>query len=154
MEALVILFLIFIGVILLITEILFIPGTTVFGIFGIISIVASNYLFLQYFGPEHIIYFMIGSSILVLIIIIYSLKSKTWKKVSLQKVHTDKVIKNKYDKINIGDKGITKSVLKPYGKGEFKDLIYEIKSIENYIDENKKIKIIDILQNKILVKKI
>jgi len=154
MEALVIFFLILIGVILLIIEILFIPGTTIFGIFGIISIVASNYLFLQYFGPEYIIYFMLGSSILVLFIIIYSLKSKTWKKVSLQKIHTDKVIKNKYDKINIGDIGITKSVLKPYGKGEFNDLVYEIKSVENYIDENKKIKIIDILQDKILVKKI
>ena len=34
-------FLIFIGVILLIIEILFIPGTTVFGIFGIISIILS-----------------------------------------------------------------------------------------------------------------
>ena len=154
MEAIVIFFLILIGVLLLLIEILFIPGTTVFGIFGIISIVASNYLFLQYFGTEYIIYFMLGTSILVLFIIIYSLKSKTWKKVSLQKIHSDKVIKNKYDKINIGDIGITKSVLKPYGKGEFKDLIYEIKSIENYIDENKKIKIIDILQDKILVKKI
>jgi|TARA_B100001063_G_C16771648_1_gene561990 membrane-bound ClpP family serine protease len=154
MEALVIFFLILIGVILLIIEILFIPGTTIFGIFGIISIIASNYLFLQYFGPEYIIYFMLGSSILVLFIIIYSLKSKTWKKVSLQNIHTDKVIKNKNDKINIGDIGITISVLKPYGKGEFNDLVYEIKSVENYIDENKKIKIIDILQDKILVKKI
>ncbi len=154
MEVLVIFFLILIGVILLIVEILFIPGTTIFGIFGLLSIIASNYLFLQYFGPDQMIFFMLGSSILVLLIIIYSLKSKTWKKVSLQKIHTDKVIKNKYNKINIGDVGITKSVLKPYGKGEFKDLVYEIKSVENYIDENKKIKIIDILQDKILVKKI
>ena len=97
---------------------------------------------------------MIGSSILVLSIINYSLKSKTWKKVSLEKMHTTKVSKNTYDKLKIGDIGKSKSVLKPYGKGEFEDKIYEIKSVENYIDENKKIKIIDILQDKILVKKI
>ena len=85
MEGLVIFFLILIGLVLLIIEILFIPGTTIFGIFGIISIIASNYLFFQYFGPELIVYYMIGSSILVLGVIIYSLKSKTWKKVYLEK---------------------------------------------------------------------
>ena len=154
MEGIVIFFLILIGLVLLIIEILFIPGTTIFGIFGIISIISSNYLFFQYFGPDLKIYYMIGSSILVLSIIIYSLKSKTWKKVSLEKMHTTKVSKNTYDKIKIGDIGKSKSVLKPYGKGEFEDKIYEIKSVENYIDENKKIKIIDILQDKILVKKI
>tara|TARA_Y100001954_G_scaffold187856_1_gene201100 strand:- start:158 stop:622 length:465 start_codon:yes stop_codon:yes gene_type:complete len=154
MEGLVIFFLILIGLVLLIIEILFIPGTTIFGIFGILSIISSNYLFFQYFGPELIIYYMIGSSILVLGVIIYSLKSKTWKKVSLEKIHTTKVSKNTYDKIKVGDIGKSKSVLKPYGKGEFGDKIYEIKSVENYIDENKKIKIIDILQDKILVKKI
>ena len=103
MEGLVIFFLILIGLVLLIIEILFIPGTTIFGIFGIISIIASNYLFFQYFGPELIVYYMIGSSILVLGVIIYSLKSKTWKKVSLEKIHTTKVSKNTYDKLKIGD---------------------------------------------------
>tara|TARA_B100000989_G_scaffold294301_1_gene273192 strand:- start:408 stop:872 length:465 start_codon:yes stop_codon:yes gene_type:complete len=154
MEALVIFFLVLIGLFLVVIEILFIPGTTVFGIFGITSIILSNYLFFQYFGPELIIYYMIGSSIMVLGVIIYSLKSKTWAKVSLEKVHTTKVSKNIYDKIKIGDVGKTKSVLRPYGKGQFGNKIYEIKSAENYIDENKKIKIINILQDKILVKKI
>ena len=54
----------------------------------------------------------------------------------------------------VGDKGKTSSALRPYGKAVFSDKFYEVKSSENFIDENKKIKIINILQDKIIVKKI
>ena len=55
--------------------------------------------------------------------------------------------------LKVGDIGISSSTLKPYGKGIFNNKTYEIKSTENFIEENKKIKIINILQDKILVKK-
>ena len=71
----------------------------------------------------------------------------------MKKVHKEKVNKNKYEELNIGDLGVSISSLKPYGKGKFNDKTYEIKSSENFIDEGKKIKIINILQDKILVKK-
>ena len=54
--------------------------------------------------------------------------------------------------LKIGDEGITTSSLKPYGKGVFNGKVYEIKTNGNYIKEQKKIKIIDILHNKIIVK--
>ena len=48
--------------------------------------------------------------------------------------------------------GLSSSSLKPYGKAIFGNKTYEVKSLENFIEENKKIKIINILQDKILVK--
>ena len=151
MEILILGLLLILGIILILIEIIFIPGTTIFGILGIISIFSSDYLSYIYFGGETAILYSIINSIICLIIIIYSLKSNTWDKISLKKVHNEKVDKNRYDDLKVGDLGLTISSLKPYGKGKFNNKIYEIKSSENFIDEGKKIKIINILQDKILV---
>ena len=153
MDFLTLFFLLIIGLILILIEILFIPGTTVFGIFGILAIFYSDYLSFQYFGTEFAILYSIANSILVLFVIIYSLKTNTWKKIALNKIHNVKVEK-KLDALKVGDEGKTTSALRPYGKAIFSDKFYEVKSSENFIDENKKIKIINILQDKIIVKKI
>ena len=153
MDFLTLFFLLIIGLILILIEILFIPGTTVFGIFGILAIFYSDYLSFQYFGTEFAIVYSIANSILVLFVVIYSLKTNTWKKIALNKIHNVKV-ENKFDSLKVGDEGKTTSALRPYGKAFFSDKFYEVKSSENFIDENKKIKIINILQDKIIVKKI
>lgn len=153
MEVLILALLLILGIILILIETLFIPGTTIFGILGIISIFSSDYLSYVYYGAEFAIIYSIINSIICLVIIIYSLKSNTWDKVSLKKVHQEKVDKNKYENLKIGELGLSTSSLKPYGKGKFNNKTYEVKSSENFIDEGKKIKIIDILQDKILVKK-
>ena len=154
MEVFILGFLLIIGLTLILVEILFIPGTTIFGIFGIILIFLSDYLSYQYFGSNFAIYYSIITSFIILSIIIYSLKSNTWKKIALNTVHKEKIEKNKYDRLKIGDTGFTVSSLKPYGKAVFNNKNYEVKSLENFIEENNKIKIINILQDKILVKKI
>ncbi|PDH50628.1 MAG: nodulation protein NfeD [Rhodothermaeota bacterium MED-G16] len=152
MEIFILGLLLVIGIILILIEILFIPGTTIFGILGVISIFSSDYLSYTYFGSEIAIGYSILNSILSLIIIVYALKSDTWKKIALNKVHLEKVNKNKYDELKKGDLGLSSSSLKPYGKAIFGNKTYEVKSLENFIEENKKIKIINILQDKILVK--
>ena len=152
MEIFILGLLLVIGIILILIEILFIPGTTIFGILGVISIFSSDYLSYTYFGSEIAIAYSILNSILSLIVIFYALKSDTWKKIALNKVHLEKVNKNKYDELKKGDLGLSSSSLKPYGKAIFGNKTYEVKSLENFIEENKKIKIINILQDKILVK--
>ena len=153
MEVIILALLLILGIILILIETLFIPGTTIFGILGIISIFSSDYLSYVYYGAEFAIIYSIINSIICLVIIIYSLNSNTWDKVSLKKVHQEKVDKNKYENLKIGELGLSTSSLKPYGKGKFNNKTYEVKSSENFIDEGKKIKIINILQDKILVKK-
>lgn len=153
MEILILGLLLVLGIILILIETLFIPGTTIFGILGIISIFSSDYLSYVYFGTEFAIIYSIINSIVCLGIIIYSLKSNTWDRISLKKVHQERVDKNRYENLKVDDIGLSTSSLKPYGKGRFNNKIYEVKSSENFIDEGKKIKIINILQDKILVKK-
>ena len=153
MEILILALLLILGIILILVETLFIPGTTIFGILGIISIFSSDYLSFVYFGSEFAVIYSIINSAACLVIIVYSLKCKTWDKISLKKIHQEKVDKNRYENLKVGDLGLSTSSLKPYGKGIFNDKTYEVKSLENFIDEGKKIKIINILQDKILVKK-
>ena len=50
MEILILGLLLVLGIILILIETLFIPGTTIFGILGIISIFSSDYLSYVYFG--------------------------------------------------------------------------------------------------------
>ena len=52
MEILILGLLLVLGIILILIETLFIPGTTIFGILGIISIFSSDYLSYVYFGTE------------------------------------------------------------------------------------------------------
>lgn len=153
MEIIILGLLLVLGIILILIETLFIPGTTIFGILGIISIFSSDYLSYVYFGTEFAIIYSIINSIVCLGIIIYSLKSNTWDRISLKKVHKERVDKNRYENLKVDDIGLSTSSLKPYGKGRFNNKTYEVKSSENFIDEGKKIKIINILQDKILVKK-
>ena len=144
--------LLIIGLILILIEIIFIPGTTIFGIIGFICFLLSNYYSYTEFGNQvGLIVSIISGSSLVLAVI-YVLKSKTWEKLSLKKTNTAQFNKGKTKLLKIGDEGVTASSLKPYGKGIFNGKVYEIKTNGNYIKEQKKIKIIDILHNKIIVK--
>tara|TARA_X000001036_G_C20675522_1_gene803985 strand:- start:2107 stop:2571 length:465 start_codon:yes stop_codon:yes gene_type:complete len=152
MEWIIVISLLIIGLILILIEIIFIPGTTVFGIIGSICFLLSNYYAFNEFGNQVglIVSTISGSALIILVV--YMLKSKTWEKLSLKKTNTAKFNKGKTKLLKIGDQGITTSSLKPYGKGVFNGKVYEIKTNGNYIKEQNKIKIIDILHNKIIVK--
>ena len=152
MEWIIVISLLIIGLILILIEIIFIPGTTIFGIIGFISFLLSNYYSYTEFGNQIGLIVSIISGFSLITAVIYMLKSKTWEKLSLNKTNTAQFNKGKTKLLKIGDEGVTTSSLKPYGKGIFNGKVYEIKTNGNYIKEQKKIKIIDILHNKIIVK--
>lgn len=135
-------------------EILFIPGTTIFGILGLISIIVSNYLTFDFYGSEIGIIYTSTTSLIIFSSILYSLKSNSWSRLALNKTNTTKINQYKNKNLKIGDIGLTMSSLKPYGKASFSNVNYEVKSKGNFIDEKNKIKIIDIFEGKIIVIKI
>ena len=154
MEWTIIIGLLIIGVFLILIEIIFIPGTTVFGIVGFLTFFLSSYIAFNTFGNQVGLVILLISTIILLITVVYTLNSKTWEKLSLQKVNRSKFNKGKIKLLKIGDEGKAISSLKPYGKGVFDGKIYEIKTNGNFVKEQNKIKIIDILQNKIIVEKL
>lgn len=151
MEWLIISSLILLGIILIIAEIIFVPGTTIVGILGFAMGGYGIYLAYDYFGNTtgHIV--LTSSVTLAFICIFYSFKSGAWKKFANKSVIKSKVNEGLTIDLKEGDIGETSSSLKPVGKGIFNDKEYEVTSQGNFISEKESIRIIRIVHNKITV---
>lgn len=146
--------LIVLGIVLIIVEIIFVPGTTVVGIAGFLCSVYGVYLGYDYFGNTGGTLILIGASIFNLGTIIYAFKSRSWERFSLKEMNSGHFNEDLKYELNVGDHGITISSLKPIGKAIFNDNELEVRSEGNYISENQEIEVIKIDNKKIIVKPI
>lgn len=148
-----IILIVLIALILMLVEILVIPGTGFLGILSLVLIGLSIYFAYKIDNNTgHII--LITSSVLIIIFTAIALNSKTWKKLMLNSQIKGKIPRNYKKKYNIGDKGKTISNINPIGKAIINNDFVEVKSRGDYIDSNVEIEIIDINDNEIIVKKI
>ncbi|MEM6361405.1 MAG: NfeD family protein [Bacteroidota bacterium] len=146
--------LVFIGFILVLLEILFVPGTTVVGILGFIATLGGIYLSFEYFGTTTGWWFTLGCTLFFILSLYYSFKMKTWERFSLKDSMKGKFNEGVTKTLKKDDEGMTISTLKPVGKAEFASKEYEVKSFGQYIEPNTKIKIVSISNNNILVEPI
>lgn len=144
--------LIFIGLLLVIVELIFIPGTTIFGILGALLVGVGIYFTYENYGDATGTYVLIGSSLVGAGLLIYSLKAKTWKKFALTSQIKSKVKEGYADDLLAGMEGEAVSDLKPIGKGEFNNKAYEVTSQGEHVSAGSVITIIKIDRNKIIVK--
>ena len=131
-------------------EILVIAGVGFVGAIGGILIIIGIY---GAYGIEstygHLA--LVSSLVLSILTIYLSLKSNTWKKLSLNHSLEGKV--NTFDEnLNAGDTGIAVSRLAPMGKALINGHLYEVQSMEGYITENSEIVIVKASSDKIIVK--
>jgi membrane-bound ClpP family serine protease len=142
MEWFLVLTLIVLGIGLIVIEIIFVPGTTVVGIVGLLSLIAGNYFAFEYFST------LTASAILGLsltggaITTVIAFKSGTWNRFSLKGVNTSRVNLGPEDQLQIEQRGVALSALRPFGKAEFDNKIYEVRSAGNYVKQGEKIRII------------
>lgn len=143
--------LIAIGLALLIVEIIFIPGTTVVGILGLIFCGAAVLVAFRHFGNETGFWVLAGTLAASGAALIYSFRSGAWDKLALKTSIQSKVNEGHTAHLRVGDEGITKSVLRPMGKAEFNDLQFEVRTTGAYVEAQKKVKIILVDANQIIV---
>ena len=144
--------LLLIGLILLLAEILFIPGTTIVGAFGLlVSLGGIVYAFLS-FDYQTAWWITAVAAVFNLGIIIYGFNYGVWKRFSLKSAIQGGTFDGRTDAFKVGMPGKTLSDLKPFGKGIFEDQIVEIKSEGGFIGVDSDITIIKIENNKITVK--
>lgn len=146
--------LILIGLLMMIMEVLVIPGSGFAGLIGLVLMAAGVWLA---YSKEGIMagHITLASTLAInLLGLIIILRSKTWKKASLKAVNTGRV--NQIDKKNlkIGEKGVTISTCAPMGKAKFKTAYYEVSTLSDFIDQEENVEIIRISGNKIFIKKI
>lgn len=144
--------LLLIGLILLIAEVIFIPGTTVVGILGFgVSLIGIFYAFALY---DQITAIWIATIAILfnLIAIFYGFNAGLWKKFSLKSSIKGGIHDGRLAGLEKGMVGKSISDIKPFGKAQFGDGLFEVKSEQGFISVASEVSIIKIENNKILVK--
>lgn len=144
--------LLLLGILLLLLEIVFVPGTTIVGVGGIILLAIGVYLAYSSISTVagHI---SLASSVgLVFLALIVLLKGKTWEKMALDTNMVGKGVEQLELLVTIGERGKTISRLNPNGKALFGDRILEVSTTGEFVEEDKSIEVVKIDQNRIKVK--
>ncbi|MBS1680844.1 MAG: hypothetical protein JST48_03955 [Bacteroidetes bacterium] len=146
--------LIFFGLALIVVEIVFVPGTTLVGIFGFLVLIVGVGLSFRYFGSEAGWITVGCTSVTAGIILYYSFSSNVWGKFSLKSKIDSKVNEGELDDVKVGEEGKTISTLRPVGKAELNNKIIEVKTQGEYLESGKRVRVIKILSNQIFVEPI
>lgn len=151
MNILIILFLIFLGIVLLLIEFVIIPGVTIAGIGGLLMLIAAVYLAFESYGT--LVGFIALAFVLVVspILIYRMFKTRAGKKMMLETTISGKSSEIEKNKVNVGDEGVAISRLAPIGKVRIGNETFEAKSTGNFIDQQTQVRVIEILRTQIIV---
>jgi membrane-bound ClpP family serine protease len=150
----VVLAVIVLGVILILLELLVIPGITVAGIAGSILAFGGVVAAFYYHGT------MVGLFCLTLSIVVIAiawwilLKTGSSGWMSLSKTVEGRSSESMKERFSVGDVGTTISRLNPIGKAEISGNLVEVASFNGFIDEGVEIKVIEVKANSIIVSNI
>jgi membrane-bound ClpP family serine protease len=146
-----IVFLILLGIILVVLEILILPGL-ISGIIGSILIITGILWMYKSYGSTIGNYTALSAAVLTLVSVVYSLKSKAWQRFGLNDSLKGKVVEVDKLELKEGDEGITVSALRPMGTVMINEKRIEAQTNGELIQSNTLITILKILPNKIIVK--
>ena len=143
--------LIVIGLVLIIVELVFIPGTTLIGILGFVLAGIGIWIGYAALGTT-IGHFILGSSVLIAgVAFFYSFRTDAWSRFALNDQIKSRVNDEHPHTLQIGETGITVSALRPQGTGLFNDQRHEVQTKGEFVAPNTQIRIISLNQNKITV---
>ncbi len=149
--------LLLIGLILLLTEAM-IPGFGLPGISGIVALLVSFIITMFYF-PIAMALMIVFGEISAIALIIYMVYRILKRRQLINKLILNETLDQDKNEIGgldyfLGKEGTTKTALRPYGSADFNGFVAEVCSDGNFILENKKVKVIKITNNKIVVKEL
>lgn len=129
------------GIVLVIIEIIFVPGTTILGIIGVALMIFGIIIGYSKFGTHA------GTIILLSTIVIgggatiISFRTGVWKRFALKGSIDSKFNEDVKVEHLLGAEGITLSACRPYGKAEFYDNAYEVKTLGIYLTSGAKVRV-------------
>lgn len=146
-----IILLILLGLVLLLIEFAVIPGVTIAGIGGFLLLGASVYIAFSELGNTAGFITLLVVLIVAPAMIYYFFKSRTGKKMILEKNIDGKVEFVNSQKIAVGDTGKSIGRLAPTGKARVNGEVVEAQSTGAFIDHNTEIRVLKIISNRIIV---
>ena len=141
------------GILLLLAEILIIPGLGIAGIMGLGAMVWSCVIAWNDFGTKGFSICVIVCCALVIGFTAWVLRAKTWKRFSLHTEITAKADVNPEKKgLSVGQEGVALTRLNPMGKARFGETEVEVRSEKGLVDPDAEIVISRIEEEKIFIK--
>ena len=144
--------LILVGLVLILAEILLIPGVGVAGVLGILSIGGSCFCAFHQYGNVTGAIVTAVNALLLLVLIIWVLRAKTWKRMTLETSIDSKAVSSDTAVLAVGDRGRTLTRLAPMGSACFGNYVVEVKALEGMLEPNIGVEVVLIEDNKIYVK--
>ena len=151
-----IIILIVVGLILLLVETLLIPGFAVTGILGLGSMAAACWLAFTTIGNTAGIIVTVVCILLAAALLVWVMRSSTWKKATLNTKIDSKVDVNAERKpIAVGSKGTALTRLAPMGMVRFEDgTKAEVASADGFLDQGCEVIVTAVENEKIFIKKL
>lgn len=150
-----IIILIVLGILLFVIEFMLVPGITVAGIGGLVLTVLGVYKAFEDYGTQTGVWFLIGTILLSILVIAFSLRARTWRRFMLNTNVEGTVDESTWSEgIKPGDIGETMTRLNPIGKIMINDAVREAKSIAGYVDAHSKVEIVSVSGSHLTVKPI
>ena len=153
MDILIIASLIIAGLILFIIEVFLLPGISIAGIISAVCLLYANYYAFDAMGTLPGCITLAISTIGVIAITIWFMRSKTVDKLSLKKTIDYKPEPLKGLNLKAGDEGIALTRLALIGNAEFNGNIIEVRSTGDFIEEKSRIRVNRIRDGIVLVEK-
>lgn len=141
MEWITVISLLLFGLILLVLEFIFIPGTTIVGLVGFVSMSMGVYLGYDYFGSAIGTGILVGSLSVTGATFYFALKSGFWERFALRKTITARVQEEDLP-VHVGEEGIAISTLRPMGTAEFGARYIEVRTNGDFIRPGSKVRVI------------
>ena len=145
--------LIIVGILLLVAELVLLPGISVAGIGAFLSLaVAAVYGFFLYgiLGGSVVL-----AAIIIVAAVVISLRANTWQRLSLKStIDATSTPTAEQNDIRIGQRGETLTRLAPMGKVRVGDVTVEAKSVDAYIDPRQAIEVIGYDNTAVVVRRI
>jgi membrane-bound ClpP family serine protease len=151
---LVVALLIALGLLLVLIEIVFIPGTTVVGIVGVIMTLAGVIFGYREFGTTNGHLILSGTAVAFGLLVYYSFRSNAWSKIALKTTIDSRNNEGFLESFAVGEEGVCVSVLRPMGKAEFGKRVVEVSSLGDYIESGTRVRIKEVSVAGIIVEQI
>lgn len=140
------------GILLVIAEIILIPGTTIVGFLGaLMSIYAIVKSYME-FGTVVGNVFLASTVISFGLIMFLSLRYKVWNRFAINDTSEGKALQDFDHEVKVGDTGISLSDLKPVGKAEINNKHYEVQTLGEFCPYNTSFVVLEVDRHKIIVK--
>lgn len=143
-----------IGLILIIVELIFVPGTTIVGILGFILVAVGVWIGYAALGTNTGHMILAGAVLIGAVAFFYSFRTDVWSRFALKDAIKSRVNDENPHLLEVGEEGKAVSALRPQGTGLFRERRHEVQTNGEFLPPSTPIRIIKISANKIIVEAI